>query len=303
MAVSPDNNRKMLVTSHTARPEAISATRETLAQLHAHGVVPVMLASDIADFANHVETTQIRKLHTEVELADIEAAIVLGGDGTILRAAETVRGSQVPIVGVNLGHVGFLAEMEHHNLAETVRRVLAREYTVEERATLDVAVHDGDDTVHKTFAVNEATVEKTSRMIEVAVGVDSRPLTAFGCDGVVVATATGSTAYGFSAGGPVMWPEVDAMLVVPLAAHALFNRPLVLGPNQVVEIRYQRRNKDSAALWCDGRRRIALAPGQRAVIKRSSEPLRLARLDTGVFTDRLVNKFKLPVEGWRGAAA
>lgn len=293
--------KHILVVSHTARTEAIKATQLTVATCDAAGVTVVMAAADQKAFAEYLPANSVKTLGKDIALAQIDIALVLGGDGTILRAAELVHGSECAIVGVNLGHVGFLAELEHQELTAALTQVLAGNFVVEERSTLAVQVFDGDKLVTETFAVNEATVEKTNRMIEVALGVDGRPLTGFGCDGVVIATATGSTAYAFSAGGPVLWPGVAATLVVPLAAHALFNRPLVLGPQQVVETRLVTANSSDAALWCDGRRKFTVQPGQRVVVQQSAEKLRLARLHEGIFTDRLVNKFNLPVTGWREA--
>ncbi len=234
----------------------------------------------------------------------MELAIVLGGDGTILRAAETVRGGRAPILGINMGHVGFLAEIERDDMDDAVRRVIARDYTVEERLALAVRVLDADDSViFETWALNEATVEKASRerMLEVVMEVDGRPLSSFGCDGVVVASPTGSTAYNFSAGGPVIWPTVEAIAVVPLSAHALFARPLVVSPDATVAVEVLERTSGSGILWCDGRRSHELPPGARVVVRRSSRPVRLARLHPAAFTDRLVRKFRLPVTGWRGA--
>src|SRR5690606_15052179 len=143
-----------------------------------------------------------------ISLGDIELVIVLGGDGTILRAAELARGSSAPLLGVNLGHVGFLAESERAGLAETVHSAVERDYLVEERMTLDVRVKVNAEAGSTTWALNEATIEKASRerMLEVVIEVDHRPLSSFGCDGVVMSTPTGSTAYSFSAGGPVVWP-------------------------------------------------------------------------------------------------
>lgn len=292
--------KKILVVSHTARQEAIAATQHVVQTLHATGVDVVLSAEDAEQFTQHL-FFPVQILGRDAALAEIDIALVLGGDGTILRAAELVRGSDCPIVGVNLGHVGFLAELERHDLDTALAQVRSGEYTVEERGTLAVEVYAGNELITQTFAVNEAAIEKTSRMIEVAVGVDGRALTGFGCDGVVVATATGSTAYAFSAGGPVMWPDVDATLVVPIAAHALFNRPLVVGPDQVVEVQLLVANTAVAALWCDGRRRFTVEPGQRVMVRRSTKKLRLARLDEGLFADRLVNKFNLPVTSWREA--
>jgi NAD+ kinase len=244
-------------------------------------------------------------LGEDVALVDIELAIVLGGDGTILRAAELVRGGAAPVLGINMGHVGFLAEIERDELDDAVRRVIARDYVVEERLALSVRVTDASGVVrYETWALNEATVEKASRerMLEVVVEIDGRPLTAFGCDGVVISTPTGSTAYNFSAGGPVVWPEVEAIAVVALSAHALFAKPLVVSPGATVAVEVLERTNGTGVLWCDGRRSHDLPPGARVVARRSTRPVRLARLHPAAFTDRLVRKFQLPVYGWRGPA-
>ena len=228
---------------------------------------------------------------------------MLGGDGTILRAAELVRDGTAPVLGINMGHVGFLAEIERDDMDDAVRRVIARDYDVEERLALQVRVKDAaDSVVYETWALNEATVEKASRerMLEVVIEVDGRPLSTFGCDGVVVSTPTGSTAYNFSAGGPVIWPTVEAIAVVPLSAHALFAKPLVVGPEHAVAIEVLERTNGTGILWCDGRRSHDLPPGARVVVRRSDRPVRLARLHPAAFTDRLVRKFRLPVDGWRG---
>lgn len=304
------SNRYILVVSHTARAEAIDATVIAVAKLRDAGITPVMQASDRKEFAPHLPLLLTAELETEVEVSNIEVALVLGGDGTILRAAELVRGSACPILGVNLGHVGFLAETESHDLSFTLDRLLAGEYEVEERVTLEVcaylprAGHEGEEppgeVITRTWAVNEASVEKHGRMLEVTLGVDGRPLSSFGCDGVVLATPTGSTAYSFSAGGPVVWPSVQALLAVPIAAHALFNRPIVVGPTSVLTVEILPQSAGLGVLWCDGRRRTELPAGTVVEVRLSNLPLRLARIDEAVFTDRLVNKFHLPVSGWRG---
>lgn len=295
-----ERSRNILLVSHTARTEAIEATLEVAGMLNDAGVTIVMSERTVNDFEPYLNGLTIAVLDVDVHKSDLEIALVLGGDGTILRAAEIVRGTSCPIVGVNLGHVGFLAEMEHHDLGFTVERVLSGNYTVEERVTLEVTATHGDTVIARTWAVNEATVEKQSRMIEVAVGVDGRPLSSFGCDGVVLATPTGSTAYAFSAGGPVVWPGVQAMLLVPIAAHALFSKPLVVGPDSVLSVEITETSVSPAELWCDGRRTYALPQGSVVEVRRSPEPVRLARIDHAVFTERLVRKFDLPVEGWRG---
>jgi NAD+ kinase len=242
-------------------------------------------------------------LDVSADPADLELAIVLGGDGTILRAAELVRDGGAPVLGINMGHVGFLAEIDRDDMDDAVRRVIARDYEVEERLALSVRVKDAAGAVvFETWALNEATVEKASRerMIEVVLEIDGRPLSSFGCDGMVISTPTGSTAYNFSAGGPVIWPSVEAIAVVPLSAHALFAKPLVVSPDAAVAIEMLERTDGSGILWCDGRRSHDLPPGARVVVRRSSRPVRLARLHPTAFTNRLVRKFQLPVEGWRG---
>lgn len=296
------SDRCILVVSHTARAEAIAATVHVVAKLREAGVVPVMEANDRNEFAPHLAPALTAELGSEVEVSRLEVALVLGGDGTILRAAEILRGSACPILGVNLGHVGFLAEAESHDLSYTVDRVLAGEFFVEERMTVDVVASHEGEAIARTWAVNEASVEKRGRMLEVAIGVDGRPLSSFGCDGVVLATPTGSTAYSFSAGGPVVWPVVQALLAVPIAAHALFNRPLVVAPTSVLTVEILPQSSGLGVLWCDGRRRTELPVGAVVEVRRSERSLRLARIDEAVFTDRLVNKFHLPVSSWRGEA-
>ncbi|MBR7677704.1 NAD kinase, partial [Streptomyces daliensis] len=231
-----------------------------------------------------------------------ELLVVLGGDGTLLRGAEFARASGVPMLGVNLGRIGFLAEAERDDLDKVVDRVATRSYEVEERMTLDVLVRNDGHVVHRDWAMNEASVEKASRerMLEVVTEVDGRPVSRFGGDGVVCATPTGSTAYAFSAGGPVVWPEVEALLMVPISAHALFAKPLVTAPDSVLAVEVQPATPNGV-IWCDGRRSVELPAGARVEVRRGAVPVRLARLHHASFTDRLVAKFALPVAGWRGA--
>jgi len=238
---------------------------------------------------------------TGVAAADgVEIVLALGGDGTLLRAAELARPAAAPLLGINLGRVGFLAEAEIDDLDQLVRDVVAGAYTVDERLTVDVTVECDGRVIARSWALNEATVEKGARekMLEVLVDVDGRPLSRYGCDGVVCATPTGSTAYAFSAGGPVVWPEVEALLLVPISAHALFSRPLVVAPTSTITITVDPYTT-FALLCCDGRRIVDLAPGASVTVERGALPVRVVRLRPHPFTDRLVAKFGLPVEGWR----
>lgn len=296
--------RNILVVAHTGRTDSLAAAVTVCQQLLAAGAVPVLARNERADLLASCPDLddQLAILHESVATTELELVIVLGGDGTILRAAEIVRGCSAPLLGINLGHVGFLAESERDDLGEAVRRALLRDYLVEERMALAVRVKLGDEVIYETWALNEATVEKSSRerMLEVVIEVDGRPLSSFGCDGVVMSTPTGSTAYAFSGGGPIVWPTLDALLLVPLSAHALFARPLVVGPDSSLAVEVLARTGGAAVLCADGRRVHDLPPSSRVIVRRSPVPVRLARLHSGPFTDRLVNKFNLPVTGWRG---
>jgi NAD+ kinase len=300
--------RRVLVLAHTGRAEVREVARACVQALTQHGIAVRLLADEAADLGlgadpfgeGLVETTVAEDVPGE----GCELVLVIGGDGSILRAAELTHATSTPLLGVNLGHVGFLAEAEQEDVESTISAIVRRAYTAEDRLTLDVRVVNGKDVVFSTFALNEASVEKAARerMLEVVVEVDNRPLSRWGCDGVVCATPTGSTAYNFSAGGPVVWPEVEALLMVPLSAHALFARPMVVAPTSVLAIEVLANTEGSGVLWCDGRRSVDLPPGARIEVRRGDRPVRLVRLHEAPFTDRLVAKFDLPVEGWRGAA-
>lgn len=238
------------------------------------------------------------KAFSDVKEQSIEICIVLGGDGTMLRAAELVRGTSIPILGLNLGHVGFLAQLIRPTASELLERIAARAFSTEDRLTLSYKVEGREKVVSEGFALNEVVVESANpAMVELFVQVDDRPLSRWGCDGVLISTPTGSTAYAFSAGGPVVWPDVKALVLLPLAAHALYSRPMVISPHSTIKIDVE---SDAALLSADGLRRLALKEGDRISLTASSNSVRLAHLDDSPFTDRLVAKFKLPVEGWRG---
>lgn len=297
-------SREVLVLTHTGRPVAVSETRRVIELLADAGIAVRMVAAEAAD-VEVAGGTPVRTVDDGEDVAaGVELVLVLGGDGTLLRAAEASRSAGVPLLGINLGRVGFLAEAERADLAEAVRQVRTREYAVEQRLTLDVRASLEGRALCRTWALNEAAVEKSGRerMLELTLEIDGRPLSSWGCDGVLAATPTGSTAYAFSAGGPVVWPEVEALLVVPLSAHALFARPLVVAPTSVVAVELARRTAPGV-LFCDGRRSVELPPGARVEVGRSAQPVRLARLRQRPFTDRLVEKFQLPVAGWRGPDA
>jgi len=293
-------DRTVFLLTHTGRPAAVRSAELVVQGLLRHGIGVRVLAEEAADLTLPPSVEVVEAGGCVVD--GCELLVVLGGDGTLLRGAEFARASGVPLLGVNLGRVGFLAEAERDDLEKVVKRVVTRAYEVEERMTLDVLVRNNGQVVHRDWALNEASVEKAARerMLEVVAEVDGRPVSRFGCDGVVCATPTGSTAYAFSAGGPVVWPEVEALLMVPISAHALFAKPLVTTPESVLAVEVQ-PHTPGGVLWCDGRRSVELTAGARVEVRRGEVPVRLARLHHASFTDRLVAKFALPVAGWRGA--
>jgi len=279
------NHRACLLVVHPTRDEALEAAKIFSLELTKSG---------FKVFAN------IEIVNTEPfsESTSIEVALVLGGDGTILRAAELVRGQSAPILGMNLGHVGFLAEVEKPSTAEIVKAIVEKTYEIEERMTLNYKLIRSGKEIASGWALNEVIIERNDhQMIEVFTQIDHRPLSRWGCDAVICATPTGSTAYAFSAGGPVVWPEVDALVLLPLAAHALFSRPMVVSPESEVVIDLE---SDSADLNADGLRRTKLQLNDRLILTSDKKDVRLAHIKTANFADRLVAKFKLPVEGWRG---
>jgi len=230
--------------------------------------------------------------------AAIELAVVLGGDGTILRAAQAIRGSSVPLLGVNLGHVGFLAQIGRPTIAELATAIIAKNYKSERRMVLQYRIERAGESIAHGWALNEVTIERSSEaMVELLVQIDHRPLSRWGCDGIICATPTGSTAYAFSAGGPIVWPEVEALVLLPLAAHALFSRPMVISPESIIAVDIE---SEEATLSADGLRKFQLVENDRVILTSDNSPINLAQIDPALFTDRLVAKFKLPVEGWRG---
>jgi len=277
--------KTVLLVTHPTRPEAISTANELTKLLTGKQIN--VFATIKNDGANDFKATD-----------QIDLAVVLGGDGTMLRAAEIFRGKQVPILGINLGHVGFLAEIERPSLTEIVDAIASGTFSIEERMSLSYQLLRGGKVIQSGWALNEVLVERNDhQMIDLFVQIDHRPLSRWWCDAVICATPTGSTAYAYSAGGPVVWPEVDALVLLPLAAHALFSKPMVVSPHSEIAIDLE---SDSADFNADGIRRTKLQKNDRIVLTSDKEDVLLAHIKPATFTDRIVAKFKLPVEGWRG---
>lgn len=297
--------REILLVSHSGREE-IASTALRVAKVLGEAGIGLRTLDDEAESNGlgvlAVPGSFIRVVEPGPEAAEgCEMVIVLGGDGSFLRAAELAQYAMVPVLGINLGRIGFLAESEADHLEEALLQVVRREYRVEHRMTLDVTVRMDDEVLDRGWALNEASLENKSRLgvLEVVLEVDGRPVSSFGGDGVLVATPTGSTAYAFSAGGPIVWPELEALLVIPSNAHALFARPLVTSPESIVAVETLAGGHDGV-VFCDGRRTLEVPAGARLEVVRGRHPVRWVRLDSAPFADRMVRKFELPVKGWRG---
>ena len=231
-------------------------------------------------------------------MPDVEIAVVLGGDGTILRGAELTRERNIPLLGINIGHVGFLAEVIRPEISAVAKSVIDKSYGLDSRMVLAYEVIRSGKVIDTGWALNEVTVERQhTTMVELFVQIDGRPLSRWGCDGLIASTPTGSTAYAFSAGGPVLWPEVEALVLLPISAHALFARPMVISPKSEIVVEIQ---SDEALLSADALRKFPLVSGDQVRITRDPSKILLSHIVATTFTDRIVAKFKLPVEGWRG---
>jgi len=282
-------SRHAIFVINPSRSEAVSAAKEISQILLKQGFT-LSTPSDVTI----IGVTQVK---TD-QLENAEIVIVLGGDGTILRGAEIARNQNVPILGINLGHVGFLAEVEKPALSEIAASVIAQNFVTENRMVLQYSVLRDGTVISEGWALNEVTVERNgTTMVELFVQIDNRPLSRWGCDGLICSTPTGSTAYAFSAGGPVLWPEIDALVLLPISAHALFARPMVVAPTSEIVVEIE---SSDALLSADALRKLALRSGDRVVITKDSSLIKLSHINPTLFTDRLVAKFKLPVEGWRG---
>lgn len=297
-------HREILLVPHLFRASNIDSAARAAELLQQAGIKVRLLEQERMD---ELETNPVlcglsRATADEDAAAGCELVLVLGGDGTFLRAASYARAQDIPVLGINLGHVGFLAEGEAASLEKVIGQVIDRSYRVVERMTLDVAVKsESGEVLGHSWALNECSIENSdrTRVLDATLEVDFRPVSSFGCDGVLISTPTGSTAYAFSAGGPVMWPQLDAILVVPNNAHALFAKPLVVAPTSTVAVESERLTTQATAVM-DGQRRLTVPAGSRVEVVRGARAVRWVRLDDRPFTDRLVDKFQLPVSGWRG---
>jgi len=272
---------------HAERDEAASTARALVQTLVDRGV-------DVWALEGDDRRMGVNGINAAPELPDdLDLVFVFGGDGTLLRAAEAVGRSGVPLLGINFGHLGFLSELERSDLDEGLKRLLDNGFIVEDRLVLEAEVHDGGR-VETLRALNDIIVAKvtTGRAVRLAVSLGGEPLVSWAADGVIVASPTGSTAYSFSAGGPVVSPHIDCIIVTPVSPHGLFARSVIAPPGEDVELLLQ-GTEDAASLSADGLPAIKLSPGARVRIRAAKDRIRLAKLQPRPFWRLVREKFHL----------
>ena len=297
-AVSPVQQRpsRVLVVTHPLREDVAELAEKISAALREAGVAARIRPGEVAT----LDREDAIMVGEGASAAGADLVLALGGDGTVLRSARLAADADVPLLGVNFGKVGFLAEAETGELETVVSRLLDGDYSVEQRTTIAVDAIGADGQCVSSWAFNDIAVEKAepARMLEVYVEIDGSRISRYGCDGLLCATPTGSTAHAMSAGGPVVWPDVDALVVVPMSAHALFAKPMVIHSSSHITIGVE--SVDTAgALIADGKRVAELTAGSTVSIRRSDRSVKLIRMSERTFPSRLVSKLSLPVDGWR----
>ncbi len=278
---------KVVIVGHSERPEASMVARRAVEWLLAHDHQALACPDD----ADALGLTDVTILDDPTPGADLVLSV--GGDGTMLRCVTMLNGAQVPVLGINVGHLGYLAEVEPEQMLTSLERFCAGDYEIEKRLVLDVTGSNQDGAPVVWRALNEASIEKmhTGQTVRLAVSIDGVAFTTFQADGLLVATPTGSTAYSLSARGPVVSPTLEALLLTPLAPHMLFDRSLVLGPREVVRIEVV--GPRPVGLAVDGQEVQILHAGESISCAASSQPALFVRMKPQRFHQILKSKFGL----------
>jgi NAD+ kinase len=281
--------RRVGVVVHPGRPPAAELAKQLAGWADEHGIELRALASERHCFDDEVPCLEPSEFPTGLDLV-----VALGGDGTLLRALGLILTAQVPALGVNAGRLGFLAEVEPNGLAAALEAVLAGRYRVDRRTTLAAKVVVEGQEVAEDLAVNDVVLEKAARERLAAVAVrlgDGGPFARYAADGVMVASPTGSTAYSFSAGGPIVSPRLDALLLTPIAPNMVFKRSLVLHPDEAVRLEVLPDNPVIESV--DGRAVRELPPGAVVEVRRGRQDALLVRIEPADFYRLVRTKFRL----------
>ena len=262
---------KVVLSPNPYRDRGLKAALRARDILRAGGVETALCLPFSLEQGGHVELPKGQAYQNmEEELKSADLLLCFGGDGTILHAAKDANAHGIPILGVNLGSVGFMAELEQGEL-EKLARLPERKYTIEHRMMLDVSVRRGREVLFRDVALNDAVITKgaVARVIDLTVRGDGVPIYSFSGDGVILATPTGSTAYSMSSGGPIVEPTAENILVTPICAHSLQAKPLVMGRDRVVSVRMGKLSRKTAYLSVDGGRAFKLCGGDLVEVRRS----------------------------------
>ena len=225
---------------------------------------------------------------------DLEAVFVLGGDGTFLSAVRWIGDQDIPVLGVKFGEVGFLAEVREDAMYNAARQVLSGDYTAEDRMRLKMVLKRNEKVIAEERVLNDLVISKSAlaRLARVRTEIDGKYLTTFTGDGLIMATPTGSTAYSMAAGGPVVHPEVDAILLTPVCAFTLTNRPLILPDSARISVQLDPRSTESIIVTCDGQAGFEFRHGDELVVERAVRPIRLITMPDQQYFDVLKAKLR-----------
>ena len=275
---------------HGDRAEAETMGRWLATTLAERGIEVCALAPDAARLGHPV-----RPIDDAGFGSDLDLVFVLGGDGTLLRAAAMTVPTGAPLLAVNLGRLGFLAELERGELEAALDRVCHEGFDVEERMTIEGEVSHAGETIDRFLAINDIIVSKVApgRLIKLGLAIGDEAFTTVAADGLIVATPTGSTAYSFSAHGPIVSPQLDCIVVTPVAPHTLFDRSMVVSPDELVTITVL-PDPDAVSLSVDGLKAVELTTGALIRVRAGARRLRLAKVEGAPFWRLVREKFRLP---------
>jgi len=283
---------KVILSPNPYRDRGLKTSRYAKKILSDHGVeASICLPFDLDENSKLELPRDIELLPISEELKTADVLICFGGDGTILHAARDANSYGIPILGVNMGSVGFMAELEHTELQQ-LSKLAAGEYTIESRMMLDVCVFRDGNEIAKDIALNDAVITKgaVARVLDLEITGDGVTMTSFNGDGVIISTPTGSTAYSMAAGGPIVEPTAENLIVTPISAHSFHARPFVLDRSRIVGVSLTRGSRRTAYLSVDGGRALKLITGDRVQVSCSKRVTKLIRLADRSFYQSIYQK-------------
>lgn len=283
---------KVVLSPNPYRDRGLKAALKAKEILDGCGISTALCLPFGPEAGGHADLPKNQKFfNMQKELATADVLVCFGGDGTILHAASDANAYHVPILGVNMGSVGFMAELEHGEL-DKLSQLAAKKFAIESRMMLDTTVRRGRETIFHQQVLNDAVITKgaVARVIDLIVRCDGVHIYDYAGDGIILSTPTGSTAYSLSAGGPIMEPTTENILVTPICAHSLHIRPMVVGRDRVVSVRIGRQSKKTAYLSVDGGRAFKLSSGDIVEVRRSKSVTRLVRLTNHSFYETINQK-------------